>query len=124
MVVSGADYMLDCVTAVIDSCHKEVPKQMTLNKLTPIPKEATSGKNVHLYRGISVANLFGKLGDKFRYARFSRICEEKGLRSFTQCGFPEEHGTLDATYAFLHAADNVKSKRKGHALIACLVDFE
>ena len=87
-------------------------------------KEATSGKNVHLYRGISIAFLFGKLGDKFRCARFSRICEEKGLRSFTQCGFWEEHGTLDAIYTFLHAADSVKSKGKGHALIACLVYFE
>jgi hypothetical protein len=35
--------MLDYVTAVIDSCHKEVPRQMTLNKLTPIPKGKTVG---------------------------------------------------------------------------------
>ena len=90
----------------------------------PIPKEAHSGQDVHLYRGISVANLFGKLGDKFRCARLTRICEEKGIRSFTQCGFRPQHGTLDAIYAFLHAADSAKAKGKEHALIACLVDFE
>jgi hypothetical protein len=124
VVACGAGPMLDCVTAVIDSCHKEVPRQMTLNKLTPIPKGPNSGNNVQLHRGISVANLFGKLGDKFRCARFSRICEEKGMKSITHCGFREEHGTLDAIYAFLHAADSVRSKGKLHALIACLVDFE
>ena len=123
-VASRASSLLNCVTAVIDGCHKEVPKQMTLNKLTPIPKEAHSGQDVHLYRGISVANLFGKLGDKFRCARLTRICEEKGIRSFTQCGFRPQHGTLDAIYAFLHAADSAKAKGKEHALIACLVDFE
>ena len=123
-VASRASSLLDCVTAVIDGCHKEVPKQMTLNKLTPIPKEAHSGQNVHLYNRISVANLFGKLGDKFRCTRLTRVCEEKGIRCFTQCGFRPEHGTLDAIFAFLHAADSAKAKGKEHALIACLVDFE
>ena len=124
VVASRASSMLDCVAAVIDGCHKEVPKQMTQNKLTPIPKEAHSGQNVQLYRGISVANLFGKLGDKFRCERLTRISEEKGIRCFTQCGFRPEHGTLDAAFAFLHAADLAKAKGKEHALIACLVDFE
>ena len=116
VVASGAHSMLDCITAVIDGCDVTIPRQMTQNKLTPIPKAANSGKNLLLHRGIAVGNIFGKIGDKFRCSRFTSICERKGLRAFTQCGFRPEHGTLDAVFCLLTCGGLCESTREASCL--------
>ena len=91
--------ILLCVRLFVDNCHKEVPGQMEVDKLLPIPKWydtlsaicvvymdlsslfmlarnhlflcINSGTNCDLHRGIAGSNVFGKVGDKSRNRRFS-----------------------------------------------------
>lgn len=122
LVHSNSISMLECIRVLLDNCSVEVPKQIGLNKLLPIPKAVNSGTNLNLHRGIAISNIFGKVGDRYMNRRFSALCEEKGLRSATQCGFRPQHGTLDALFTLRHLVDKVKSKGSQHALLSILVD--
>lgn len=125
VVASGCTAMLDCLVTIIDGCDKEVPRQLQLSKLTPIPKSSAKSKDPSQYRGIAVGDFFGKLGDKFRNARLTEVVERKQLRSFAQCGFRPAHGTLDAVFALQHMIDETRTcSLKDACLISCLVDFE
>ena len=121
-VVCKADSLLDCIVAVLDNCHQQVPEQLKLNKLTPVPKCSSSGKDNSLHRGIAVGSFFAKLGEKYRYTRLSELSERKHLRCPTQCGFRPEHGTLDAIFTLQHVID--KARHSGECMVSCLVDFE
>lgn len=120
-VACQANTLLDCLVEVLDECHAQMPKQMTLSKLTPIPKCSNSGHDHSLHRGIAVGSVFSKLKDRIMHSRFAEVSEKNGLRCPTQCGFRPEHGTLDALFTLQHTID--KARHQGACLIACLVDF-
>jgi hypothetical protein len=121
-VACQADSVLDCIAAVLDGCHQEIPHQLKVSKISPIPKCSNSGKDNSLHRGIAVGSIFAKVGEKSRYHRLSTVCERSRIRCLTQCGFRPEHGTLDAIFTLQHAVD--QARYEGFCLICCLVDFE
>ena len=121
VTVCQADSVMDCIVGVLDGCHREVPEQLKVSKLSAIPKCSSSGKDLSLHRGIAVGSIFAKLGERYRYFRLSDACERKKLRCPTQCGFRPEHGTLDAIFSLQHAVD--QTRHMGKCLISCLVDF-
>ena len=99
--------------------NKEVPKQWTISRITPIWKKKGNAMDPTKYRGISIGSVLCKIGINIILKRLSKFYENQLMR--TQFGFRSGVGCNDGVYMIKQLQEIAsKSRRK---LYICFVDL-
>ncbi len=117
------DALVTSIAHLLNMCVHSgaLPDQICTSKLVPVPKGAPSADPTQ-YRGIAVSSIFARVLDGVLFGRGNTACESLGLRPPAQCGFREDHGTLDALFTLNHLIEEARSDRV--PLFVGAVDFK
>lgn len=98
------------------------PSNLCCSTLSPIPKTSPPSRDPRDYRGIAVSNIFTKLFEHILFTRADALSETHGMRAVTECGFRQDHGTLDAIFTVNHLITRARHAKR--RLIIVFVDFK
>jgi exonuclease III len=96
--------------------------------ITPIYKGSGPKDSLDHHRGITVMTSLYKLYCSILGARLNTVCEVKGLRAESQCGFRKNMGTISAIfvlqYAICATCSTIAEGGCGLPLFVAFVDFQ
>ena len=119
----ASEHLVDCLVQLLNDLPKAqpFPDAVAVSKLVPVPKKGCVATDRNTYRGIAVSAILGQLYDVVLHDRKHAYVESQGLRAPVQCGFRQEHGTLDALFVMQHLLSKHRHARR--PLYVCYVDF-